>query len=142
VLAAAVLWAAAGCKDEAQWGPPVPPAPEWAEHVLAQPLGSGHHYLRFDIPTPHTETEVERFYASWTESQNWTRKAAKSGPAAVEVWTRFETTDGSSGSQRFLRWVSPSQEWSCRVGLTRWDNGPVTADVVLQSSGEVPIDAP
>ena len=139
-LAAAVLLAA-GCKKEAEWGPPVPPAPEWAEHVLSQPLATGHHYLRFDIPPPHTDIEVERFYAVWIERQGWTRKAAKRGPAVADVWTDFQTTDGSGGSQRFVRWVSPSLKWSCRVGLTRWNQGPITADVVLQPSREVPIDA-
>ena len=130
------------CTQEQPWGPPEPIAPDWAEHVAGDWLATGHYYLRFDAPAPHSAEDIESFYAAWLEPRGWTRTPDTSGPTAAQDWTPFAMEDGSGGLQRFVRWVDPSRKWSCRVGLNHWNHGNLTADVVMQPSRELPIDAP
>lgn len=140
-VAFVLLTGSVACAQEAPWGPPKPVAPEWAEHVAAVPLGTGHYYLRFDAPPPRSADDIESFYASWLEPRAWMRTPEARGPASAQGWTPFVTEDGLEGEQRFVRWVDPSRKWSCRVGLFLWSNGSLSADVVIQPSGEIPIDA-
>ncbi len=141
IAALIVIVALAGCRPESAREPPVPQVPEWGEQVLSTSLAPGHHYLRFDIPASRTFEEVEVFYSKWLEPAGWTRKPAASDPALASEWVSFSTAGGDEGVQRYVRWVDPSRKWSCRLGLYDHRRTGVMADVLMQPSGEVPIDA-
>lgn len=140
-LASFLVLAMTACHPEMSREPPILEAPNWGEHVLSTSLAEGHHYLRFDIPGSHTFEDVEAFYSKQLELAGWTRQPPAAGPGAASEWTTFRTTDGDEGVQRFVDWVDPSGKWDCRLGLYDSKQARPMADIVLQPSGEVPIDA-
>ena len=52
----------------------------------------------------------------------------------------YSTEDETEGKQRYAYWLDPSRKWSCRLNLIVEANGDLSAHIVTQPSGEVPID--
>ena len=135
-----LLGALAACaRKEADWGPPPLPTPQWAVHVLGTPLASGHTYLRFDIPVPHTDTETEALYEEWLAKRGWSLETS-ARKSDSHGWSDYTTKDGTEGRERAILWVDRSRKWTCRLSFRTENAGALSAHLVVQPSLEVPIE--